>query len=64
MLTLQANIEDLSKACDELSSCLQRDFASEMLADIKQRVQDKYRLEATTFDLQLTKCSPYFVVGA
>ena len=39
----QENQKDLENATEQLSEYLEREITSEMLADIKQRVQDKYR---------------------
>lgn len=38
------NQKDLESATEKLSEYLERDITSENLADIKQKVQDKYRL--------------------
>ena len=43
MLLLQENQKDLEHATEQLSEYLERDITSDMLADIKQKVQDKYR---------------------
>lgn len=40
---LQDNQKDLESATETLSEYLERDITSENLADIKQKVQDKYR---------------------
>ena len=40
---LKANQKDLETATETLSEYLERDITSENLADIKQKVQDKYR---------------------
>jgi len=40
---LQDNQRDLEHATEQLSEYLERDITSDMLADIKQKVQDKYR---------------------
>lgn len=37
------NQKDLETATEKLSEYLERDITSENLADIKQKVQDKYR---------------------
>ena len=39
----QDNQRDLEQATEQLSEYLERDITSEMLVDIKQKVQDKYR---------------------
>jgi len=39
----QDNQKDLEHATEQLSEYLERDITSDMLADIKQKVQDKYR---------------------
>lgn len=39
----EANQKDLENATECLSQYLERDITSENLADIKQKVQDKYR---------------------
>jgi len=44
MLIWQDNQKDLENATEQLSEYLERDITSDMLADIKQKVQDKYRL--------------------
>ena len=41
----QENQKDLESATETLSEYLERDITSENLADIKQKVQDKYRWE-------------------
>lgn len=43
LLLLQENQKDLECATEQLSEYLERDITSEMLVDIKQKVQDKYR---------------------
>jgi len=40
----QDNQKDLEHATEQLSEYLERDLTSDMLADIKQKVQDKSRL--------------------
>lgn len=42
-LIFEANQRDLESATEKLSEYLERDITSENLADIKQKVQDKYR---------------------
>lgn len=42
-LIFEANQKDLESATEKLSEYLERDITSENLADIKQKVQDKYR---------------------
>lgn len=42
-LIFEANQKDLETATEKLSEYLERDITSENLADIKQKVQDKYR---------------------
>lgn len=42
-LIFEANQKDLESATETLSEYLERDITSENLADIKQKVQDKYR---------------------
>jgi len=42
-IVLQANQKDLESATEQLSEYLERDISAENLADIKQKVQDKYR---------------------
>ena len=39
----QDNQKDLEIATEQLSEYLERDITSDMLQDIKQKVQDKYR---------------------
>ena len=39
----QDNQKDLENATEQLSEYLERDITSDMLVDIKQKVQDKYR---------------------
>jgi len=39
----QDNQKDLENATEQLSEYLERDITSDMLADIKQKVQDKCR---------------------
>lgn len=43
------NQKDLESATEKLSEYLERDITSENLADIKQKVQDKYRLVENSF---------------
>lgn len=43
ILYLKENQKDLEIATEQLSEYLERDITSDMLADIKQKVQDKYR---------------------
>jgi ariadne-1 len=40
---LQTNQKDLELSTEQLSEYLERDITSDMLVDIKQKVQDKYR---------------------
>ena len=40
---MQDNQRDLENATEQLSEYLERDISVENLADIKQKVQDKYR---------------------
>lgn len=40
---VQDNQRDLESATEQLSEYLERDISAENLADIKQKVQDKYR---------------------
>ena len=42
---LQDNQRDLEQATEHLSEYLERDITSDMLVDVKQKVQDKYRCE-------------------
>ena len=42
-MIIQANQKDLESATEQLSEYLERDISAENLADIKQKVQDKYR---------------------
>ena len=39
----QANQKDLEQATEKLSEYLEREISAENMADIKQKVQDKYR---------------------
>jgi len=43
MSVWQDNQKDLENATEQLSEYLERDITSDMLADIKQKVQDKTR---------------------
>ena len=43
-LTLQENQKDLEQSTEKLSEYLEREISAENLVDIKQKVQDKYRL--------------------
>ena len=43
-LTLQENQKDLESSTEKLSEYLEREISAENLVDIKQKVQDKYRL--------------------
>lgn len=43
LLIFEDNQKDLESATETLSEYLERDITSENLADIKQKVQDKYR---------------------
>jgi len=43
LLFLQDNQKDLENATEQLSEYLERDITSDMLFDIKQKVQDKSR---------------------
>lgn len=45
----KANQKDLETATETLSEYLERDITSENLADIKQKVQDKYRYSIRPF---------------
>ena len=45
LCVFQDNQKDLEHATEQLSEYLERDITSDMLADIKQKVQDKYRWE-------------------
>lgn len=42
-MIFEDNQKDLESATEKLSEYLERDITSENLADIKQKVQDKYR---------------------
>lgn len=42
-MTFQDNQKDLENATEQLSEYLERDITCDMLNDIKQKVQDKYR---------------------
>ena len=42
-VVLQDNQKDLENATEQLSEYLERDITDDMLIDIKQKVQDKYR---------------------
>jgi len=42
-MIFEDNQKDLESATETLSEYLERDITSENLADIKQKVQDKYR---------------------
>ena len=44
---LKDNQKDLENATEQLSEYLERDITSDMLVDIKQKVQDKYRYTKT-----------------
>ena len=44
-VTLQENQKDLEQSTEKLSEYLEREISVENLVDIKQKVQDKYRLE-------------------
>lgn len=48
------NQRDLESATETLSEYLERDITSENLADIKQKVQDKYRYVPTCYFLYFT----------
>lgn len=41
----QDNQKDLENATEQLSEYLEREITLDMLVDIKQKVQDKYRLD-------------------
>jgi len=43
VLYCQDNQKDLEHSTEQLSEYLERDITYDMLADIKQKVQDKYR---------------------
>lgn len=45
-LVIQNNQADLENATEVLSGYLERDISQDSLQDIKQKVQDKYRLVA------------------
>lgn len=45
----QDNQKDLENATEQLSEYLERDITSEILVDIKQKVQDKYRCDTCLF---------------
>lgn len=45
-MIFEDNQKDLESATETLSEYLERDITSENLADIKQKVQDKYRYVA------------------
>lgn len=47
----QDNQKDLENATEQLSEYLERDITSEILVDIKQKVQDKYRLVLVWFSV-------------
>lgn len=42
-MIFEANQKDMEQATEQLSEYLERDITSDMLAEIKQKVQDKYR---------------------
>lgn len=42
-VAVQDNQKDLEHATEQLSEYLERDIASDMTGDMKQKVQDKYR---------------------
>lgn len=48
-LVYQNNQADLENATEVLSGYLERDISQDSLQDIKQKVQDKYRLVAEKF---------------
>lgn len=50
-MIFEDNQKDLESATEKLSEYLERDITSENLADIKQKVQDKYRLVNVGFSL-------------
>ena len=51
--SLQENQKDLEQSTEKLSEYLEREISAENLVDIKQKVQDKYRLvERTTLAKQ------------
>ena len=51
--SLQENQKDLEQSTEKLSEFLEREISAENLVDIKQKVQDKYRLvERTTLAKQ------------
>lgn len=54
MCCVQDNQRDLEQATEQLSEYLERDITSEMLVDIKQKVQDKHRYVQTFHLLQNT----------
>ena len=43
-MTLQENQKDLEQSTEKLSEYLEREISADNLVDIKQKVQDKYRL--------------------
>lgn len=48
-MIFEDNQKDLETATEKLSEYLERDITSENLADIKQKVQDKYRYTVSLF---------------
>lgn len=50
-MIFEDNQKDLESATEKLSEYLERDITSENLADIKQKVQDKYRWVKYTLKL-------------
>lgn len=52
-MIFEDNQKDLESATEKLSEYLERDITSENLADIKQKVQDKYRLVGSMMDAEL-----------
>ena len=51
--SLQENQKDLEQSTEKLSEYLEREISAENVVDIKQKVQDKYRLvERTTLAKQ------------
>lgn len=50
-MIFEDNQKDLESATEKLSEYLERDITSENLADIKQKVQDKYRWVLISFGM-------------
>jgi hypothetical protein len=55
---LQDNQKDLESATETLSEYLERDITQENMADIKQKVQDKYRYAQVEASLYLIHTPP------